>query len=84
MRKTTTATRAATKKAAAAAPKGRIVAASASMTGVGSRADELNKQVEKAMIEATEEASRKGITDPKKIVEMKLAARDRALEGGGT
>lgn len=54
---------------------GKVVEATGLATG-GDKGG-LGKLIEAAMIEATEQAAADGISDPDKILKLKLAARER-------
>lgn len=65
--------------------KVRIVAAAGAangaMPGTDVAAKERAASIEAAMIAATEQAMKDGITDPVKILKLKMQAREQAREG---
>lgn len=69
-------------KKKASKKKGRVVASAANMSGaaaIGGHSS-LGKAIEEAMTAATYECLERGITDPDKIREAKLAARQRVKD----
>jgi hypothetical protein len=61
--------------------KSKIVKATGAAVGRNGEASDTSRRIEAAMIAAVEKASADGITDPDKVRELMLAARDNALNG---